>query len=162
MNTCVFSPCRTYRYRLDHVFDASLPAVAFVMLNPSTADEQQLDPTLRRCVGFARAWGYGAIRIGNLFAIRATDPRDMKRAEDPVGPDNDAHLERIVDESAIAICAWGQHGKHRHRDALVRSLLAPRIDLAAIAFANDGTPKHPLYLPGDLTPVAYRPRRTAA
>lgn len=87
MNTCTFSPCRTYRYSLVHEWDRDLPRVAFIMLNPSTADENALDPTLRRCLGFARSWGYGSFEIGNVFAFRATDPKAMKAAADPFGPE---------------------------------------------------------------------------
>jgi hypothetical protein len=162
MNTCVFSPCRTYRYRLEHVFDPSKPLVAFVMLNPSTADEQQLDPTLRRCRGFANAWGYGGFIVSNLFAFRATDPRVMKAAADPVGPENDHHLERIAIESAAVICAWGQHGKHQGRAERVSWALRRHQQLHAIELSKDGAPKHPLYLPGHLTPIRFASERTTA
>lgn len=161
MNTCVFSACRTYRYRLEHVWDASLPLVAFVMLNPSTADEQQLDPTLRRCRGFAQSWGYGGFAVGNLFAFRATDPRVMKAALDPVGPDNDDHLVRIATECAAVVCAWGQHGKHKGRAERVLWALRKHADLGAIELSNDGSPKHPLYLRSDRQIVSYRSRRAA-
>jgi hypothetical protein len=160
MNECIFSPCRTYRYRLTHVFDVSLPLVAFVMLNPSTADENDLDPTLRRCAGFARSWGYGGIVVGNLFAFRATDPRDMKRAADPVGPDNDAELATIARDAELVICAWGVHGEWLDRDEQTVSILRRERELHAIAFTKDDHPCHPLYLRGTLRPQPYRARWT--
>lgn len=87
-----FSGCFKYRYGLTRVWDESLPTVAFIMLNPSTADDDQLDPTLRRCLGFARTLGYGAMEIGNLFALKSTDPEALYSSEDPIGPLNDNML----------------------------------------------------------------------
>jgi hypothetical protein len=161
MNTCVFSPCRTYRYSLVHEWNPEALRVAFVMLNPSTADEGNLDPTLRRCKAFAQAWGYGSFVIGNLFAFRATDPRAMKAADDPIGPENDAHLLAIVKSSHMTIAAWGQHGKHRERAASFLWNMRNVRSLHALEYAKDGTPKHPLYLRGDLVPRLYKSMRAA-
>jgi len=109
--TAVFDPTRTFRYRLSRTWDREGPVVAFVMLNPSTADAEVLDPTVRRCVGFARAWEFGSLEVVNLFAFRATDPRDLLLAAAPVGPDND---QAIVDAASAAdrvVAAWGTRGR---------------------------------------------------
>ncbi len=161
MNACDFSPCRTYRYSLVHEWNPEALRVAFVMLNPSTADENDLDPTLRRCKTFASLWGYGSFVVGNLFAFRATAPRDMKRADDPIGPDNDAHLLAIVKSAHMTVAAWGQHGKYRERAASFLWNMRHAHSLHALEYAKDGTPKHPLYLRGDLVPRLYKSMRAA-
>jgi hypothetical protein len=162
MNHCVFSPCRIYRYRLDHVIDESNDrALAFCMLNPSTADENQLDPTLRRCRNFADRWGFGRMIIGNLFAFRATDPADMKSAVDPVGPDNDDALREIAYEADLVVCAWGAHGDYMGRDEHVTATLRRIRDLHALSFTASDMPRHPLYLRGDLKPQPFRARWVA-
>src|SRR5690349_7864679 len=110
VNDCVFSPCRTWRYELWVRWLSARPReyCMFIGLNPSTADEYQLDPTLRKCVGFAKRWGDGAMVMTNLFAYRATLPEDMKKAHiDPVGPDNDATLIRLARGAKIVVAAWG-------------------------------------------------------
>src|SRR5882724_4976365 len=94
-NGAVLSDCERYRYALWRRW-AERPAVLFVGLNPSTADALQDDPTIRRCIRFAKAWGYGALYMGNLFAFRATDPRAMKAEADAVGPDNDGWLRQLA------------------------------------------------------------------
>jgi hypothetical protein len=161
MNLCTFSPCRTYRYSLVHEWDPDLPRVCFLMLNPSTADERQLDPTLRRCKGFASLWGYGSFEIGNIFAYRATDPREMKAAHDPFGPDNVTHLMRMLRDHAMVVAAWGVHGKHRNGVGVVERCMPIGKTLHALATAKDGSPKHPLYLRSDLTPKHFMTRRAA-
>ncbi len=118
------------------------------MLNPSTADEQQNDPTVERCERRARAGAYGALVVGNLFAWRSTDPRALYDVADPVGPDNDQHLAAIASEAARVVCAWGRHGALQGRGPAVVRLLAPhRARLACLGVNADGSPKHPLYLP---------------
>lgn len=126
----------------------------FIGLNPSTADEINDDPTIRRCVAFAKAWGYAGLCMANLFAYRATNPRDMKVAADPVGPDNDAHLCRLGQRAGVIVAAWGVNGMHKGRAAQVRKLLPA---LHCLALTKDGHPGHPLYLPGTLTPVPMGP-----
>jgi hypothetical protein len=91
-HSAISSPCRTYRYSLFRVWNPKFPSVMFVGLNPSTADEQEDDPTVRRCVGFARKWNFGGLILVNLFAYRSTDPAGLLEAEDPVGPGNDKHI----------------------------------------------------------------------
>lgn len=146
--SAVLSPCRRYRYELWRCF-AEGPTVAFVGLNPSTADETTDDPTIRKCVAYAKRWGYGSLCMVNLFAWRATDPRDMKKAGDPIGPENDATLRRLYATVGILIGAWGNDGDHLNRAAAVMEMLP---NLHCLKRNKDGSPAHPLYLRGDLTP----------
>jgi hypothetical protein len=138
-----FSLCRTYRYTLWRVWNSKAPPACFIGLNPSTADELEDDPTIRRCMRFAKAWGYGGLVMANLFAFRATDPRMMKAAIDPVGPDNDAWLLRLADKAGIVIAAWGNHGSFMGRDRRVAGIIE---NLHCLGTTKDGSPKHPLYL----------------
>lgn len=124
----------------------------FIGLNPSTADETEDDPTIRRCIAFAKSWGYGAICMANLFAYRATQPKDMMQVAEPIGLSNGDHLIRIAREASEVVACWGQDGCFNHRDADVIALfemsgLASK--LRCIGINKDGTPKHPLYLPKD-------------
>lgn len=149
----IFSPCRSYRYTLWREFGLVGEGYAMIIgLNPSTADETNDDPTIRRCIAFAKAWGYSALCMTNLFAYRATDPADMKAAADPVGAANDRHLVDIARHAGIVVAAWGADGVHKGRDAEVRSLIP---NLHCLRKTKHGHPGHPLYLPGDLVPVAY-------
>lgn len=150
----VFSKCRRWRYLLWRRWDASLPVANFLMLNPSTADEFKLDPSCTRARVYAERWGYGSLIVTNIFGWRATDPEEMKAVRDPVGPGNDRAILRAARESAIVVCAWGNHGAHLGRSNAVRALLekggiAPR----CLRMNGSGEPAHPLYLPGNLTPM---------
>jgi len=105
-----FSPCRTWRYSLRRQWlPGSEASVMFIGLNPSTADETQDDPTIRRCLGFARYWGFGNLIMMNVYAFRATKPADMKAAKDPVGPGNDREFERLRSVPQLVVAAWGNH-----------------------------------------------------
>lgn len=154
----VLSACRTYRYSLWRSWAESpskhAPYVLFIGLNPSTADENADDPTVRRCVGFARSWGYSAVCMANLFAFRATDPGAMKRAEDPVGPRNNRYLRDLAANADLVVAAWGTHGSFMGRDQQVRAML-PK--LHCLRLTQRGHPAHPLYLPKSLTPVPWEP-----
>ncbi len=147
------SPCGTYRYSLNRRWDIGRPRVGWIMLNPSTADAEVDDPTIRRCMGFARSWGYGGIVVRNLYALRATDPRELRKHSDPIGPDN------LLDECAsdpLTIAAWGAHGAWRDRGNSVRSLLNRiGIPLYHLGLTKDGHPRHPLYLKADLQPTLW-------
>lgn len=151
-----FSPCRTYRYALWRNWSSLLPSTngyaMFVGLNPSTADETADDPTIRRCIGFAQAWGYAGLCMTNLFAYRATDPRVMKAAADPVGEDNDWTLQALAETAGVVVAAWGAHGTHLGRDAAVRAMLP---GLHYLRLTKEGHPGHPLYLPATLQPVPW-------
>ena len=146
----IFSPCRTYRYVLRRRWDWSLPFCAFIGLNPSTADETKDDPTIRRCIRFAKEWGYGGLVMLNIFAFRATDPRDMLKADDPIGPQNDYHLMNQYWKSGIVIAAWGTKGGNR-ADEVTGSLPT----LHCLVKTKDGHPKHPLYVAAETKPVIY-------
>ena len=113
------SECRQYRYALWRTWDDSKPYAMFVGLNPSTADETDDDPTIRRCIVFAKDWGYGGLCMANLFAYRATDPSNMFSAQDPIGPQNDVWLERLAKDAGIVVAAWGNHGGHLGRSKIV-------------------------------------------
>lgn len=150
-----FSDDRVYRYALTRVWDNTLPKMMFVGLNPSTADETKLDPTLRRVVRFADREGCGALSMTNLFAFRATKPSNMKAANDPVGPANDIWLRGLADVSAYIVVGWGTHGGYRARDRQVDSLLHG-FELKCLGVTKDGHPKHPLYLRKDAPLITYR------
>lgn len=151
-----FSPCRTWRYTLYRVWDKGKSYVMFIGLNPSTADERRNDPTVRRCMGYAREWGYGALVMTNIFAFRATDPKVMKAAKDPVGPENDSWLQRKAETAGIVVAAWGTHGVHRGREDAVRLMFIQRkVRLMCLGKTKGGHPKHPLYLPKDAKPVPW-------
>ena len=120
------TPPARYRYRLSRTWDPTGPVVAFVMLNPSTADAEVLDPTVRRCVGFARGWGFGSLEVVNLFAFRATDPRDLLRAAAPVGAANDRAILDAASAADRVVVAWGTRGTHLGRATEVAASAAGR------------------------------------
>jgi hypothetical protein len=157
MSACItpkgadISSCGRYRYRLWRRWGYG-GFVLFIGLNPSTADASVDDPTIRRCVDFAQAWGFGGVMMVNLFAWRATDPRDMMAAKDPVGPDNNAALIHAYLTTEMAIAAWGTRGAFLGRDAAVRDLLP---DLHCLRLTRDGHPGHPLHLPRELRPMPW-------
>jgi hypothetical protein len=121
-------------------------------LNPSTADETEDDPTIRRCIDFAKRWKFGALCMTNLFAWRDTKPAQMKKATDPVGPDNDDHLKRLAANAGLILAAWGTHGKHLNRAAAVLSMMPP---IYRLRLNDDGSPEHPLYVPANTPPVLF-------
>ncbi len=131
------------------------------MLNPSTADEFTLDPTIRRCVTFARGWGYGAVDVCNLFAMRATSPRILheadRRGDDPVGPRNDGAIIDAVSCAQRVIVAWGTHGSLGGRAACVTRLVAGA-KIYRLGVSADGSPRHPLYLNAGTRPQLWRLR----
>ncbi|MBN2907500.1 MAG: DUF1643 domain-containing protein [Rhodobacteraceae bacterium] len=143
----VYSDCEAYRYLLTRTWDAHGRKALFVMLNPSTATEVQNDPTVERCERRARALGFGAFRVTNIFAFRATDPRVMRAAPDPVGPQNDAAIRDSATWADQIICAWGTHGAHLDRGPAVAALLRRTgRPLWHLGLTKDGHPRHPLYI----------------
>ncbi len=135
----------------------------FVMLNPSTADGDQDDPTIRRCVGFAKTWGYDRMEVVNLFAWRTTNPRDVLAMtggdRDPVGRDNRSHVHRAVESAGMIVCAWGAHGTHIGQDQTMLGWIEEHDgDPHALKLTKHGQPCHPLYLPADLKPFAWSAR----
>jgi hypothetical protein len=125
------------------------PQVLFVMLNPSTADQRNDDPTIRRCIGLAARWGYGAVAVGNLFAFRTPSPRILRREAHPVGRANDRWLQQLAADSGRMIAAWGNDGALLGRDVQVRAMLTP---LYALSLTRRGQPCHPLYIPNSVVP----------
>lgn len=154
--TAAISECGTYRYDLQRWWDDSLRACVFVMLNPSTADATHDDPTVRRCVGFSKGWGFGGLVVVNLFAVRSPDPKVMKAHPSPVGPENDRHIRRWLEQAGRVIAAWGTHGKHRRRDqAVIEIMRAVGVTVFHLGTSKDGHPKHPLYLKADVRPAVF-------
>lgn len=145
-SSAVISDCGLYRYVLTRTWDACLPRISFVMLNPSTADANQDDPTIRRCMGFARDWGCGGIQVFNLFALRATNPNELHDVDDPVGPHNDLFIREHIDQRIVA--AWGVMGTYRDRERHVLELLRRMpVTVECLGVTKHGRPKHPLYVP---------------
>lgn len=154
--SAVISDDGLYRYKLTREASRGAAAVNFIMLNPSTADHAIDDPTIRRCLGFARSWGFDNLVVTNLFAWRATDPKNMKAADDPVGPENDRYLVEAATSAALVVCAWGNHGTTMNRSKIVQRLLSDAIlprRLHCISRSKAGHPGHPLYLRGNLEPI---------
>lgn len=146
VSEAVYSDCESYRYLLTRVWGPG-PRALFVMLNPSTATEVQNDPTVERCERRARVLGYGAFRVTNIFAFRATDPRLMRAEADPVGPDNDAAIAESAGWADAIICAWGNHGLHQDRGASVEAALrATGRPLHHLGLTGQNQPRHPLYV----------------
>jgi hypothetical protein len=138
------SDCNKYRYSLWRIWDKEKPIFTFVGLNPSTADHNQDDPTITRCINFAKSWGGGGIYMANLFAYRATDPQDMMSQNDPIGSDNDFYLNELVNQSQKIIACWGNHGAYQQRSPAVKKLLKNK--LYYLDLNKTGEPKHPLYI----------------
>lgn len=142
-----FSVCGKYRYLLWRDWDVTKPALTFVMLNPSTADEVKNDPTVERCQRRAIAGGYGRLQVANIFALRSTDPGALYADKDPIGPDNDDAIRNAVKAHGTVICAWGRHGNLYGRGSKVLELLRDAFVMPHYLVLNkDGTPKHPLYV----------------
>jgi hypothetical protein len=140
------SPCGTYRYRLRRWWNERPERWAlWIMLNPSTADAIQDDPTIRRCIGFSKAWGLDGLMVGNVFALRATDPKELRNVRDPYGPGNGTHLYAMAQLAEIVICGWGASDfvSQTHVSCLLRDLDKPTFCLGT---TKAGHPRHPLYV----------------
>lgn len=151
LKTARLSNCGTYRYHLTRYWGAG-PALLFVMLNPSTADDKLDDPTIRKCIGFAERNGCDGIEVVNLFAFRATDPRELKRAGYPVGPENNGIIRskatEVAERGGRVVCAWGANARGLERaDDVVDFLVDDGHDLYALRLLDSRTPAHPLMLP---------------
>lgn len=150
-----------YRYQLSRMWSPA-PRDVWIMLNPSTADADVDDPTIRRCMRFSRDWGAGGIVVVNLFALRATDPNELRRHPDPIGPDNDAAIARAVTiaraRGGNVIVAWGSHVMAVHRGRHVRDLVGD--PLLCLGTTRGDHPRHPLYVRASTVPVAWSGRLT--
>jgi hypothetical protein len=163
--SAVISACGLYRYALQRPFPlrpverVDAGRLLWVMLNPSTADAEADDPTVRRCRGYSEAWGYrGFFTVVNLYALRATDPRRLRDAEDPVGPDNDRHVRWAAHLADVIVLAWGRDvGPQPGRVAEVLELLRPYSrKLRALGYAKSGQPRHPLMMASGVAPIDWR------
>lgn len=155
----VISDCGAYRYLLRRVWDHAKPRALIVMLNPSTADAEIDDPTIRSCHRLLRGIGYGSFEVVNLFALRTTDPSGLCKVADPVGPRNDAMTEAAVLRCDVAICAWGAHSMATgSRQIVVQNILRSRRPaLYCFGKAKHGAPKHPLYIKSGTQLEVFRP-----
>lgn len=164
--SATISPCGLYRYTLSrHWGWADFPEdaragyhggdVLWVMLNPSTADAENNDPTINRCIAFSKAAGRYGLNVVNLYAFRATLPNTLWHVEDPIGPENDDHICAMAEASNLIICAWGKNGPVTDRALHVRGLLENRGPVHYLRLNKDGSPGHPLYLPGALKPARW-------
>ncbi|MGP1346205.1 MAG: DUF1643 domain-containing protein [Phycisphaerales bacterium] len=155
-SAATFSPCARYRYTLLRAW-RSRPRqriVNFIALNPSTADARNDDPTIRRCIAYARSWGFNALIVTNLFALRSTDPAALKTHPDPIGPGNDEAIQSTARRAALIIACWGNHGSILQRADTIRPTLPQLHCLRRNTTTHQ--PAHPLYLPKHLTPTPYQ------
>lgn len=152
----VYSPCERYRYTLTRTWEPAGSRALFIMLNPSTATEAKNDPTVERCERRARVLGHGAFQVCNIFAWRDTDPRALRRAQEPVGAENDEAIREACHWADIAICAWGTHGAYLGRGPEVERIVrATGVPLHHLGLTKDGHPKHPLYIPYSAQPQPW-------
>lgn len=140
------SPCGKYRYTLLRQLNGGNRTCVFIMLNPSTADAHKDDPTIRKCIGFTKRLGYDILKVVNLYAYRATKPKDLAHAHDPVGPLNDQHILATVRDAALVLCAWGTYDPYMRARAVVE-MLDEHGPLMALGLSKNGHPRHPLYMP---------------
>lgn len=148
-----FSPDGVYRYRLLRRWSRGA-RVVWVMLNPSTADAQRDDPTIRRCIGFSRAWGFGAMEVVNLYALRATEPGVVRGHDEPVGPENDRYIVAAASRGAHVIAAWGAFPWAAARaDHVLELLMRARRPVRCLGLTRGGHPRHPLYARADARPI---------
>lgn len=160
-SSATLSPCGRYRYTLERSWEGGAGRVLWIMLNPSTADAEVDDPTIRRCIAFSRTWGYATLEVVNLFAWRATDPRELLDAPDPIGPENDRHILEAAARAQVIVGAWGNRGTLRGRaDAVFELVSIKRVKCLALTATCQ--PQHPLYLRGDLVPVPVREMEAGA
>lgn len=153
-----FDPSRVYRYRLWRIWNDALPYCAFIGLNPSTADETEGDPTIRRCINFSASWGYGGYYMLNIWALRSTDPAGLYTHATPNGPEgvNDQTIRYIAKAAGLVLAAWGEHGKYRERGNQVRDMLqAAGVNLHYLKLNKSKQPMHPLYASSTLKPLLW-------
>lgn len=171
----VLDPSGTYRYELSRSLSGTMMAlnplpgqektILWIMLNPSTADASIDDPTIRKCMGFSSRWGYRTLLVGNLFAWRATDPKQLKKLsrEEAVGPENDMYLRSMIQRSDMVVCAWGNHGVLHGRNREIRPLVdevyreTDQVSwpVLCLGTTKNGQPKHPLYVPYEASLIDF-------
>ncbi len=165
---CILSPCGRYRYRLwrrwDSGFYARRGLLTFIMLNPSTADHTEDDPTIRRCIGFAKREGFDGLVVVNLFALRAPDPKELRVAEDPIGAHNAAFIRDSVRTANKVVGAWGSNAAAIERAEIVAAgiqRLRPG-RLFCLGTTKAGAPRHPLYVKADTPLQPFTPKQENA
>lgn len=147
----LISDCGKYRYSLYRFWDNTKKACMFIMLNPSTADDKEDDPTIQKCIRFAKSLGYGSLYVTNLFAYRATDKSVIKKVTNPIGIDNDKYILELAKKADKIIGAWGNSGKYLNRSNHVKKLLKDNsFKLFCLHITKKGEPSHPLYLKNNL------------
>ena len=145
-----------YRYSLWRDWDMEKPKLVFIMLNPSKADANIDDPTLRRCINFANSWDFGSLIVVNLFAYRSASPLDLRQVDDPIGSQNDRYLKKAIKSADRVVVAWGNNGKLMQRDRLVLELLSKHnVQPHCLGITKAGYPRHPLYVMCKKQPVVY-------
>jgi len=157
--SALFSSCKQYRYALKRATDALFSGgrqALFVMLNPSTADETMDDPTIRRCIRFAYDWGCSVLRVGNLYAFRATNPEELWKIQDPVGPENDLFLYRMMSQTKDVLCAWGNNAQPERVEAFIKLAKEAGATLWCLGTTKEGQPRHPLYVKANQKPILWR------
>jgi len=150
-----FSKCRVYPYDLWRLWNRSERYLMVIGLNPSTADEVKNDQTVRKCIKFARHWGYGGLHMTNIFAFRATDPKRMKSHTSPIGDHNDLWLAKLAAGAGMILAAWGIHGDHLTRGADVRRMIGVKLPMLCLGTTKPGQPRHPLYMQDSTIPVRF-------
>ncbi len=167
--TAEFSEDGRYRYYLTRRWDNGRYPIIFALLNPSTATAETDDPTIRRCIGYARKWGYGGLIVVNLFALRSPNPETLYTLDDPVGPENKEYWDKAIHEArqdalygegpgyeSPILCGWGTHGGHMNQDDAALGWLEQRPARAlALGVTKEKFPRHPLYTRKDAKPTKY-------
>lgn len=164
----VFSPCKNFRYSLWRIWEEgdTTGRCVFIGLNPSTATETDDDPTIRRCINFAKDWGYTSLFMLNAYAFRATNPKDMKKGRrfadspvvtsNPIGVENDESIVEVASQAGIVIAAWGGHcAKSRAKQVFHLVTKVAGQPLRCLGVNDDGSPKHPLYVKGETEPSIF-------
>jgi hypothetical protein len=151
----VFDATGCYRYVLWRSWQDTTPRLGFILLNPSQADATQDDPTVRRCIRFARDWGYGGIEVMNLFAYRATKPVELWRSPNPIGTENDRYLSSLPQRVPAIVVGWGNQGQWGDRSRTAQQLLADSTQLYCLGLTHRGEPRHPLYLSAATPPMRW-------
>ncbi|WP_048800948.1 DUF1643 domain-containing protein [Streptococcus constellatus] len=148
----IISKDKIYRYKLSRTWDSTKPTILFIGLNPSIADENIDDPTITRCINFAKDWGYGTLLMANLFAFRSTYPKDIYLIDDPIGKDNDHYLLECVTQSDLIVACWGNNGTYMNREKVITELVP---NLYCLQKNKNGTPHHPLRPPRNIHPLPF-------
>ncbi len=154
--SATISDCGKYRYDLRRVWDDNNRQVLWIMLNPSTADADQDDNTITRCIRFSQEWGYGGLVVVNLFALRATYPSELKRHQDPIGPNNDEYLAKWAGKARFVVAAWGANGVYKERGReVMKRLIKYDFKIHCLKVTKNGQPGHPVRLKADTEAIPY-------